>query len=352
VLLGLDIACLTALIHFSGGPANPFSSLFVIHALVAVVVLPPRHSAAFAVLACLGYLSIFFMATDGRLDVAAFDRVGHEMHRAVAGHLVGMWISLALTIAAVATFGGQLLRQLRETERALSQAEADALEAKRVASLTTFAAGAAHELSTPLSTIAVVTTELARRSPTAPLDDAALRDLELIRSEVGRCQRIIQSLRFDVGQVSTPGDLPFERELHGELNVLLGPQALDRVAFRAELPAGLGRLPTRALAQAVAALIRNAIEASPAGQPIELRVSATDERLELAVIDRGRGIATSDLPRVQEPFFSQPPDSGGLGLGLFLTRVICDQIQAKLTLRSEVGKGTMATIDMPRFRQT
>jgi two-component system sensor histidine kinase RegB len=348
-LLAFDIACLTFMIHFSGGPANPFGSLFVIHALVAVVVLPPRHSLAFAGLACLGYLSVFVLATGGRFDAVALDVVGHEMHAAVAGHLVGMWVSLALTIAAVTVFGGQLLLQLRQKEQALSRAEADAIEARRVASLTAFAAGAAHELSTPLSTIAVVASELLRPRRDRTVDAETLRDLNLVRSEVDRCQRIVQSLRYDLDYAPSRADVPFDRELYEELALLLGRDALERVRYRVDLPVELGRLPTRGLAQAVAALIRNSLDASGPGQPIDLRLTASTDRLALSVIDRGRGIPAEDLPKVQEPFFSRRPSGEGLGLGLFLARVICDQLRATLTLQSEVGRGTVATIDVPRF---
>jgi two-component system sensor histidine kinase RegB len=349
-LLALDVGCLTLIIHWSGGPANPFSSLFVIHALVAVVVLPPRYRAPFAGMACLAYLAVFLLATGGSLQAPAIDRIGAEMHHAVAGHLLGMWISLALTIAAVTLFGGQLLHQLRDKERALARAVAEAAEANRVASLTSFAAGAAHELSTPLSTIAVVVGELSRRAPAAPRDELLMRDLDLIRGEVSRCRRIIQSLHYDLDKTTAPPGAPFDREIREALTLLLGEQLMSRVRFTADPETSADGIPVRGLAHAAAALFRNALEASSPGQSIDFRVRERGDRLQLSIIDRGRGIAPEDLTRVEEPFFSRRPDGRGTGLGLFLARVICNQIGAALTLRSEPGRGTEATIVVPRLR--
>lgn len=348
-LLAFDIACLTSVIHFSGGPTNPFSSLFVIHTLVAVMVLTPGRSAAFAAMSCLGYGAVLILATGGEFTREALDRIGHGMHRAVGGHLVGMWVSLSLTIVVVTIFGGQLLRKLRQNEESLSRARAEMMESARVASLTAFAAGAAHELSTPLSTIVVVAGELSRQMADRPKDDAWVRDLTLIRSEVGRCQRIIQSLRFDPGGAAVKTDAPFGSTLREELTVLLGEPLMERVRFHDTIRTPTAGLPARGIAHAVAALVRNAIEASSPDQRVDLELREGASRISILVKDEGRGIPKDILPNVMEPFITSKPVGQALGLGLFLARVTCDQLQAKLRLESEPGRGTTASIELPQF---
>jgi two-component system sensor histidine kinase RegB len=356
IVLGFDIACLTWLIHSSGGVANPFSSLFVVHALVATLVLPRWGGVIFAALACLGYGLVFILETGGRVDSDALEEIGHGMHSAVAGHLIGMWVSLVLTIVVATSFVVSLSRRLRLQTDDLVRARADAAEAARVAELTSFAAGAAHELSTPLSTIAVVAGEAARewavaRTPepdhVAAAREALRRDLELIRDEVGRCQRIIQSLRYEHEPASTLGPEQFQQRLHDELNLLLGESAMARLRTRFAFSVPVRAVPVRALAHATAALLRNAIEASPPGRQVDLDVTSTHGGLRLTVRDEGHGIPEADLARVQEPFFSTKSPGTALGLGLFLARVICSQLHASLTLRSAVGQGTLATIEIP-----
>jgi two-component system sensor histidine kinase RegB len=347
-LLGLDIVCLTLIIHFSGGPTNPFSSLFVILTLVAAIVLPARSSMVFAVMSCLCYGVVLYLETGGDLRHEAFQRIGASMHHAIGGHLVGMWLSLVLTIAAVTIFGGQLMRKLRENEESLARSRSEIMEAARVASLTSFAAGAAHELSTPLSTIAVAVGELSRRAG-APEDIEWRRDLSLIKSEIGRCQRIIQSLRFDVNRAHLLPGKPFGQQLREELSVLLGEAALARVRFADGMDTLLDSMPVRGIAHAVAALVRNAIEASPPGRTVELALHDTPGALVIRVTDYGDGIPPNLLPTVMEPFVTTKPVGQGLGLGLFLARVICDQLNATLGLDSHAGRGTVATITVPRY---
>jgi two-component system sensor histidine kinase RegB len=346
--LAFDIACLTSVIHFSGGPTNPFSSLFVIHTIVAVIVLRPRLSAIFAALSCVGYATVLLLATGGDFGHDALTRIGASMHVAIGGHLVGMWLSLALTVAAVTIFGGQLVRRLRENERNLARLRADAAEAARIASLTSFAAGAAHELSTPLSTIAIVAGELSRHAAATGAGEIE-SDLDLIRSEVGRCQRIIQSLRFDLEEPHGRNGVPLSAVLREELSLLLGDAILARVQVAESADVSLDGLPIRGLAHALAALVRNAVDASPRDEPVRIDLVARPDRIAISVRDRGQGIAPDVLPRILEPFYTTKPTGEALGLGLFLARVICDQLRAEMRIESEVGKGTVATIEIPRL---
>jgi two-component system sensor histidine kinase RegB len=210
-----------------------------------------------------------------------------------------------------------------------------------LASLATLASGAAHELSTPLSTIAVVAKELQRVPPAA--SDAAL-----IRREVERCRDILQRMAADAGQ---SGD---EAYAQVAVQVLLesamdGLSDGERVSFEQDAASRhvAVHAQPQAMAQALRTLIKNALQASGEGAAVRVEAAMRGELCELSVHDRGAGMSADVLSRAGEPFFTTKEPGEGMGLGLFLTRVIVERGGGTLVLRSRVGEGTSAALTLP-----
>jgi two-component system sensor histidine kinase RegB len=261
-------------------------------------------------------------------------------------HMRGMWVALAVSAALIVYIVQRVTRELEEVEVELAAERSLGERRDRVASLATLAAGAAHELSTPLSTIAVVTRELQRTLRDGPSD--AQEDLALIKQQIARCQDILHQMSANAGE--NAGEPIRAIPLAAWAEAALGnlPQR-ERVVVRSDIDLGAHavRGPGRGLARALRSLLKNAIQASPPGEAVELRFSRRGQMIQVDVTDRGSGMPPEILERVGEPFFTTKVPGEGLGLGLFLTRALAEQLGGDIEVVSKPGTGTMASLRLP-----
>ncbi|PTL84950.1 ATP-binding protein [Vitiosangium sp. GDMCC 1.1324] len=333
-VLAFDTAILTGLLALSGGPANPFGMLYLVQVTIAALVLGPRWTVLVVLLSTLGYSSLF--AVHVPLPEAAR---AHGLH--------GMWIAFALTTLLIAFVVARVSAALRDRQRALGRAQQLTARAEKLASLSTLAAGAAHELGTPLGTIAIAANELETLILESPQE--ALEDARLIRDEVERCRDILERMSARAGQ--TLGEIP-EQTTAGAILERLREQleATDLVRLRLDAaPDVTLRCPIRGLVQVLANLVHNALQASEATRSavtVSARADAT--RVCFLIEDHGPGIPRELLPRLGEPFFTTKPPGQGMGLGLFLSHAFAELCGGRLELVSEEGRGTRVTLELPR----
>ena len=154
--LALDLAAFTGLLLFAGGSANPVASIYLLHVVVIAMLLPWRSALAGTalVIACLA-LAIRFAEPLRHTD-------GQPLSEAALA--LGLWVSFALTAAVTAWFVIRIVASLREHDRLLQESARKALNDEAVNRLGTLAAGAAHELGTPLTTIAMIAGEMQREA--------------------------------------------------------------------------------------------------------------------------------------------------------------------------------------------
>jgi two-component system sensor histidine kinase RegB len=336
--MALDIAILTALLFFSGGPSNPFSFLYLVHIALAAVVLRSAWTWILVALALACSAGLFYGPVWLRLEVAAPRGHLETMHL----HLQGMWFAFAVAAGFIVYFVTRVQRALAQREADLAAERAAALRNERLASLATLAAGAAHELATPLGTIAVTARELERQA--ARGQPAPLEDVRLIRAQIERCRAILDQMAADAGESAgeAPAPTTLGRIVDEALRDLPPAPAVD-VDLGALREAPL-LAPRRALGQALAVLVRNAQDASPAHGPVRIRAQRDGEGLRLSVSDEGPGMPPEVLAHAGEPFFTTKAPGRGLGLGLFLARTVVEQIGGRLQLDSAPGRGTRAVV--------
>jgi len=263
-----------------------------------------------------------------------------------------MWVAFGVAAVFIVYFIQRVSIALARRDLELTRARDEFTKTQRLAALATLSAGAAHELATPLSTIAVVAKELERSLSDDPARTAAAEDARLVREQVQRCRAILDHMAAEAGEAAgerlstVDAAAVVERALSG-----LKPDVRARVALEQAPPPSptlAGQVPLEALARSLRGLVENAAHAGPADTPVTLRVKVEEECVCFEVHDDGPGMDDETLARVGEPFFTTKPPGIGMGLGVFLARSVAEQLRGRLDFRSTPGVGTTATVRLPR----
>ena len=342
-IMAFDFVVLTALLQASGGPSNPFTVLFLVHIALAAVVLKATYAWSLAAMA-MGCFFALFVLPGAEHDMSMHQHMGHPQSSAMTLHLQGMWVAFAIAAAVIAYFVTRVTRDLEVQRNEATLARTRALRSERLASLATLAAGAAHELGTPLSTIAVAAKELERDLSALPGARESSDDARLIRDEVQRCRRILDQMASDAGESAGEAFRSVSpEELLQEATLDLAERARVHVQIQSRAHV---RVPLRALGRALRGLVRNALQASL--ERVEVRAEEREHALLIEIEDHGTGMPPELLAKVGEPFFTTKEPGHGMGLGVFLARALCERLGGSLELSSRVGEGTLARVLLPQ----
>ncbi|MGE0811432.1 MAG: ATP-binding protein [Immundisolibacter sp.] len=331
--LAVDIGGLTAFLYFNGGYANPFASLFLLPLAVAATVLPTLHTAGLTALVVGGYTFVMF----------AFRPLPHYHGRLGDSfdlHLIGMWLSLVVAAVVIAAFVARLAATLRAHEARLAELREAALRSEQLAALGALAAGTAHELGTPLSTMAVLVGEL---RAAAGADQRA--DLEVLSEQIDRCRDVLTRNLTITGQGRAEGG--GRLGLQTWIETLAAHWQQTRPQARLHLTCtGPGEPPAvvadETLRQALCSLLDNAADASAS---VDLSLRWDTQSVQLDIADRGAGIPREIAPRLGQPYVTGKP--GGLGLGVYLARAVIERLGGTLDITSRQGGGTLAQVVLP-----
>jgi two-component system, sensor histidine kinase RegB len=339
ISIAADVLLLTGLVDITGGPFNPFIVFYAVLIWLAAAALSPAWG---------GLIGAVAASAFGWLLVDHLQNLGAEHHRLndFPTHLFTMWIAGAATAELVGHYMAVAAAAIADRQREVDQARARATHSEHLASLMTLAAGAAHELSTPLATIAVAAREL-ERSAGRRTDPELADDARLIRTEVDRCRIILERMsgRAGNGVPDAPSPLALEDVARAAAAPL--PEQQQR---RLQVHVVHAALPALAagtqVAQALNTLIRNAFDASDAGAEVSLRISRRESMIRCEVHDRGCGMSEEVRRRAGEPFYTTKEPGRGLGLGLFLARTFAERAGGALWFERHDGT-TVAILEIP-----
>jgi two-component system sensor histidine kinase RegB len=336
----IEVALLTGLLEITGGPFNPFIVIYVVQVALATVTLGTAAGWLTGVAASTGYGLLIYWHTTELVP-------GHHRLNDLPTHLFTMWVAVAVTAELVAYFVVRASNELARRERDLEQMRLRATRNEHLASLTTLAAGAAHELSTPLATIAIAARELERSAAVTNLS-AVAGDARLIRLEVDRCQAIIDQMSGRAGGMTPDASEPVDvAAVVTELRDRLTAERSARLDVRIHGPLPSVDVPRAGLAQVMASLVKNAFDATTGSGRVALDVSCYAGGIRLVVKDEGQGMPADVLSRAGEPFFTTKEAGRGLGLGLFLARLFAERIGGSLALSSECGTTAVLALPLP-----
>jgi two-component system, sensor histidine kinase RegB len=336
----VDTAALTGLLVWTGGAMNPFTTLYLLHVALAAVLVSRRWSLAVALAAVLLFGALLLLKPEA---VHVWHAPGMFML-----HVRGMWFAFALTAGCLWYFIHRVTDSLDQRDRELAAARLDAERAQRLVALGTLAAGTAHELNTPLGTVAILASELSDQLSDRP---DAQSQADKIRIEVKRCTAILSRLRAHEHEPEDPQTLEITSWLEEVVEGFCTLHKGLKIPVRASATARQTtvRIRSEALRQAVYNLLDNARLATAkihGKDLVRVDLDVSDKMLTLTVEDRGVGIAPELMTHVGEPFFTTRDQGEGTGLGLYLVRATAAQHGGGFVLTSESTQ-TRATISLP-----
>ncbi|HNP26819.1 MAG TPA: sensor histidine kinase, partial [Nitrosomonas sp.] len=191
----IDVFALSALLYFSGGSTNPFISLYLLPLTIAAATLPWRYTWVMAIITIGCYTLLLFNYVPLPHD--------HSKHLIEFNlHVSGMWLAFVLSTVIIAWFVVKMSISIRDRDHDLAQAREHALRNEQIIALGTLAAGAAHELGTPLSTMAVITGELQKEYIN---DNEFQNNIRILRDQIAHCKQTLTQLLAKAGQTRVEG---------------------------------------------------------------------------------------------------------------------------------------------------
>lgn len=336
-----DILALTVLLYFTGGAANPFAGMYLLPLTIGAVVLPPFYAWTAAATTVASYLLLVFF------NVPLVHESGgplHEHHELIS---TALGINFGMTAGLIAYFVVRITAMLREHERLLVRAKENELNNERVVQLGALAAGAAHELSTPLATMAVVVKELGTRCD-CNRKPGLLGELRIVTDQIELCKGALSNLLASAGRtrIDGGGKVALDQFLNAlvEQCRLMRPKAAVRCRRDGALPAP-EIVADRSLRQAIMNLLNNAVDASPEGVEVEGRWN--DQELLIRIFDKGRGISPEVAQKIGKVFFTTKPPGQGSGMGLVLSNAIISRFGGTVKLFNLPECGACTEVRLP-----
>ncbi len=343
IQLCIDVAALSVLLYYSGGSTNPFISLYLLSLIIAAATLSRAWTWLMAILttACYSVLMKFYVP----LPMPEGEHA--HMHHAMQSddifsiHVIGMWFGFVISAVVIAWFVVKMASAVRERDEALARIREETLRNERIVELGMQAAGAAHEMGTPLSTMLVVIGELQHDTQALPEWQGSLT---LLEGQVRGCKRILDKMLAsaqDKTLAQTDSVEQFMLDTLDEWQLLRPTAQYDYHTSGAQPAPQLRFEPT--LRAALMNLLNNAADASP--QKIDIHMRWSDDSFTLEIRDYGDGVSADAAMRIGKAFFTTKQE--GRGLGLFLANTTLERLGGKVRLVNRSGGGATTEVSFP-----
>ncbi|GFM53567.1 ATP-binding protein [Pseudomonas capsici] len=334
--LALDLIIHSALLYFSGGSTNPFVSYYLVPLTIAAVTLPWRYSLILSGIALTLYTALLYRSYP--LETYPISRENMQIY--------GMWLSFALAASVITFFAAKMAEELRRQEQLRAVRREEGLRDEQLLAVATQAAGAAHELGTPLATMSVLLKEMRQDHSNPELQD----DLSVLQEQVKQCKQTLQQLvrAAEANRRMAVEDQTVIQWMDESLNRwhLMRPE----VSYRF-FQLGKGDVPMLApppdLTQALLNLLNNAADACPDG--LEVNLDWDSAEICINIRDHGPGVPLAIAEQIGKPFFTTK--GKGFGLGLFLSKASVTRAGGSVKLYRHEEGGTLTELRLPRDTQ-
>jgi len=338
----VDVFALSTLLYFSGGSTNPFISLYLLPLTIAAAALPWAYTWVMAGITISCYTLLLFYYVPLPHD--------HEEHNSEFNlHVSGMWLAFVLSTVLIAWFVVKMGISIRERDKDLALAREQALRNEQIIALGTLAAGAAHELGTPLATMAIVTGELQKDYA----ENGEFQDnIRILRDQITHCKHTLTQLLADAGQARAEDGSG--QAVDYFLRQVLDKWQLMRPAVKFTYHGdGVQPAPqilnTQLLSQSILNLLNNAADASL--KHIEIDANWNNQELHLEILDYGEGLKGEAAQRAGQAFFTTKAPGQGFGIGLFLANANIERFGGSVRLTNR-ERGACTQVILPLIRQS
>ncbi len=343
----VEIFSFALILYFSGGATNPFTFFFLIPLAISATVFPDHRTWLLTALTMLLYtvLLVFYQP----LGFPMSDHSGMNSSGAFSLHVLGMWFGFMVSALLLSWFVTHLSQELKRRDRAIAQARQRELRDQQMVTLGTLAAGTAHELGSPLASVAIISDDI-----TEGFDRAQYPELfeqqALLRQQVQRCKEILSVLSSNTGE--SRADAGYRMAAEDFIQTIIQQWQQQRPQARFQLapttiPATASLLFDTTLSQALLNLLNNAADVSD--DPIEISSLVEADRLMLDIRDHGQGFSDEQIALAGETVFSSKPD--GMGIGLFLAITTIRRCGGEVRFERCQPNGTRSRIQLPLFPQ-
>jgi two-component system sensor histidine kinase RegB len=334
----VDVFSLTAQLYLSGGVSNPFVFLYLLQIILAAVLLQPWSTWTIVGITALCVAGLAFTAEPLPLPF--------ELPRGVSGlYIRGILISIVITASLLVIFLTRINRNLRAGDAELADLRQRAAEEEHIIRMGLLASGAAHELGTPLATLAVILGDW-RRMPEFSQNPELLDELGEMQAQLKRCKAIVSGILLSAGEAR--GESSAKTTIKTFLDQLVGEWRASRniVAFsyHNRIEHDLDVVSDLTLKQMIWNVLDNALEASP--QWLQLEASCDGDSLTVVVTDAGGGFAPGMLEQFGKPYQSTKGRPGG-GLGLFLVVNVARTLGGTVSAQNRDQGGATVRINLP-----
>lgn len=340
-LLAFDIVQLTMLLYLTGGLVNPFSILFLAPVLISAMALKPRTTLLLGglVVAVSCVLAVHSHPLPWRGEAIVLPRA----------YIAGILASIVISVVFIGAYAWRVADETRKLSDALAATELVLAREQQISAIDGLAAAAAHELGTPLATIALVVRELEKAMPETSPHGA---DIKLLRQQTERCRTILRTLTS-----LESGLAPFDRiPLSHLIEEVVSPLRDFDTEFEIRLPEDRGREPVvgrnPAILYGLESIVENA--ADFAKQKVVIEAVWDEDEVNIAVADDGPGFAPEILGRIGEPYLrargqsllrkGKGEEEGGLGLGFFIAKTLLERGGGTLRVENRTAPLTGAVV--------
>ena len=335
--LFFDILLHSVLLQLSGGPANPFVPYYLVPLTIAAATLPWLYTLALASMAVAAFSVVLLWYEPLPAFQMAIGADGLSLH------VVGMWLNFVMSAGLISFFVVRMADALRQHAQRLAESREQSLRDAQLLGIASVAAGAAHELSTPLSTMSVLLKDLQHDCKDADMAE----DLALLQEQVSQCKLSLQQMVR--GAEDNRRQPQRVEQADSWLRALLARWQLMRPEASWQwLPLPAGPVPrvkvSPELGQALLNLLNNAADACAEGISITLEWQANS--LFIRIRDQGPGVPLHIAEQLGTAFFTTKGKKG-LGLGLFLSQAAVERLGGKVRLFNQAGGGTLTEVMLP-----
>ncbi len=340
-LLAFDIVQLAMLLYLTGGLVNPFSVLFLAPVLISAMALKPRTTLL------LGGL-VVIVSTMLALHSLPLPWRGEPIVLPSA-YIAGIWFSIVISVAFLGAYAWRVADETRKLSDALAATELVLAREQQISAIDGLAAAAAHELGTPLATIALVVRELERAMPENTPHGA---DIKLLRQQTERCRTILRTLTS-----LESGLAPFDKiPLAHLIEEVVSPLRDFDIEFEIRFPDDRSKEPVVARNPAILYGLESIVEnaADFAKEKVLIDALWNESEVSIAVFDDGPGFPPEILGRIGEPYLrargqspfrrSKDDEQGGLGLGFFIAKTLLERGGGTLRVENRAAPETGAIV--------